>query len=136
MIVRIVRPRNAIAVLVEDWLVLARVPGIEAVEVVEAEAIGPSVEGSDLTGFPDRRVVVFADPGRGVPILPQYFSDSSGTFRNDAGVAVISRCRFGNAAIPSQLVISTGDQGCPRAQRSRIARSGAKRIELILTDRE
>ena len=83
MIVRIVRPRNAIAVLVEDWLVLARVPGIEAVEVVEAEAIGPSVEGSDLTGFPDRRVVVFADPGRGVPILPQYFSDSSGTFRNE-----------------------------------------------------
>ena len=80
--------------------------------------------------------MVFADPGRGVPILPQYFSDSSGTFRNDAGVAVISRCRFGNAAIPSQLVISTGDQGCPRAQRSRIARSGAKRIELILTDRE
>ena len=60
VIVRIVRPRNAIAVLVEDSLVLARVPGIEAVEVVEAEAIGPSVEGSDLTGFPDRRVAVFA----------------------------------------------------------------------------
>jgi hypothetical protein len=70
MIVGIARARHAVAVLVKDRLVLARVAGVEAVEVIEAEAIRPAVERADLARLPDRRVVVLADPGGGVAVLP------------------------------------------------------------------
>jgi hypothetical protein len=62
VIVWIGRPRYAVAVLVEDWLELTRVSGIEALEIIKAQTISPAVEWADLTRFSSGRVVVFTDP--------------------------------------------------------------------------
>jgi hypothetical protein len=57
---------------------LTRVAGVEAVEIIEAETIGPAVEWANLARLPNGCVVVLADPGSGVAVLPQDFGDSAG----------------------------------------------------------
>src|SRR5262245_45685834 len=69
MIVGVTRARHAVAVFIEDRLVLARIAGVEAIEIVEAEPIGPTIKGTDFAGLPDWRVVVLANPCRGVTVL-------------------------------------------------------------------
>ena len=72
VIIRIGRTRHAIMILEQDWLELARVPGIETVEIIESEPAGPMIERSNFAGFPRRRVVVLADPRGCVAVLSQY----------------------------------------------------------------
>src|SRR5271154_1195792 len=82
--------RDEIAVLVEDGIPVIHVSGIEAVEVVEAEAVGPVVEGAGGAGLPSWSVVVLADPGGHVSVLAEDFADRATAFGKDAGVAVVS----------------------------------------------
>src|SRR5262245_38210878 len=95
---------------------MVHVAGVEAIEVVEAEAVGPAVERAGGARLPCRRVVVLADPRRHVSVLPQHLADGPAAARQHAGVAVVARGRLGDAAERGGLVIAAGDErGAGRA---------------------
>src|SRR6266576_941871 len=106
MIIRIGGARNSVFVFKEDGLVLARVSGVEAVEVIEPEPAWPVIERADFARFPRRRVVVLPDPGGSVTVLSQYLRDSPSTLRNDAGVAIVAGGEFGDNSSSSDVVIT------------------------------
>src|SRR5262249_36216231 len=85
----------------------------------EAQTIGPSVKRSNFARFPSGRVVVLADPSSGVTILPEDFRNSARALRNDAGVAVVARCRLGYDACSCNVMVAACEQGgpCRRTQR-------------------
>src|SRR5258705_5309260 len=95
VIVRISRTRYAVVVFVEYRLELAGVAAVEAVEVIKAKSVCPTIERTDFTGFPRRWVVVFPEPSGCVTVLPQDLGDGARTLRNDPRVAVITpvQCR-------------------------------------------
>ena len=84
VVVRVGRGRDEVPVLVQHRVPVVHVAGVEAVEVVEPEAIGPAVERAGGARLPGRRVVVLADPGGHVPVLPQHLADGAGTARQHA----------------------------------------------------
>src|SRR6267142_57996 len=122
VIVRISRTRYAVVVFVEDRLELAGVAAVEAVEVIKSKSVCPAIERTDFAGFPCRCVVVLSEPSGCVTVLPEYFGNCSRTFRNDAGVAVITRRKFGDYASAGHMVVATREQCSARrrAQRSRM----------------
>src|SRR4029077_5896744 len=97
-------------VLKENRLKLARIAGIETVEIIETEAAGPVVKWADLAGFPCGRVVVLADPRRRVTTLPQDFRHRSCAPGDDACVAVIAGRKFSDHSCPRHMVVATGEQ--------------------------
>ena len=89
---------------------MVHVPGVEAVEVVEAESVSPVVEGAGGAGLPCGSVVVLTDPGGHVSVLAKDFADGSATFGQDAGVAVVSGGNLGDAGECSGMMIASGNE--------------------------
>ncbi len=110
VVVGILGARDKISVLIKDGIPVVHVPGIEAVEVVEAESVGPVVEGAGGAGLPCGSVVVLADPGGHVSVLAEDFADGAAAFGKDAGVAVVSGGEFGDAGECSGVMIASGDE--------------------------
>src|SRR5262249_40352810 len=54
------------------------------------------------------------DPGGHVAVLPEHLADGAAAPRQDAGVAVVARGRFGDAAERAGLVVAAGDERGPR----------------------
>src|SRR5438270_713261 len=136
MIIWIGRARNSVFVFKEDGFVLARVAGVEAVEIIEPEPAGPVIERADFAGFPRRCVVVFPDPRSCVAVLSEYFGNRPRTLRDDTGVAVVTSREFGDHACSSHMMIATCQQcgARRRAQCSRVETGIAQTVRRQLLD--
>src|SRR5260221_14669489 len=110
MIIRIARARNSVFVFKEDRFVLARVAGVEAVEIIKSEPARPVIERTNFAGFPRRRVVVFSNPRGCVPVLSQYFGNCPCALRDDTGVAVVTSRELSDHACSSHMMIATCQQ--------------------------
>ena len=121
-VVRIGRARHELVVLVQRRLPLIHVAAHEPVEVVEAQAARPAIERPDLAGLPVGRVVVLAEPRRGVAVLPQHLGDRADVLADDAGVAVVAGGGFGDHAVAGRVVVAAGEQrrARRRAERRRV----------------
>src|SRR5262249_36772929 len=94
-------------------------PAHEPVEVLEAHPTGPLVVGSSQAVEIGRRVVVLAEPGRGVAIVPQDRADGHFILGNDTVVARVAGGLLGDYTKTRRVMVAPGDQGR--------ARGGAKR---------
>src|SRR5439155_23176499 len=103
MIIRIARARNSVFVFKEDRFVLARVAGVEAVEIIESEPARPVIERTNFAGFPRRRVVVLPDPSGSVTVLSQNFRNSPRALWDNAGVAIVAGSEFGDNSSSSDV---------------------------------
>src|SRR6476659_6813747 len=82
----------------EDWGMIAKEKGCpligftahEPIEVIKAHPAGPLVEGSSQAVEISRRVMVLAEPGRGVAVLLEDLADGGFVFGNDAVVARVA----------------------------------------------
>ena len=110
MIIR-VRARDELVVFVQGRMPLVHVTAHEAVEVVEAEAARPAIEGAGLAGLPVGRVVVLAEPGGGVAVLAENLGDRADALGDDAGVAVVAGRSLGDDARAGDVVVPAGEQG-------------------------
>src|SRR6266480_7832348 len=106
MIIRIGGARNSVFVFKEDGFVLARVSGVEAVEVIEPEPAWPVIERADFARFPRRRVVVLPDPRGSVTVLPEYFRNGPRALRNYTSVAVVAGGKLSDYAGSSHMMIA------------------------------
>ena len=122
VIVRVGRPRDEIAVLVEDGIPMVHVAGVEAVEVVEAQAVGPAVERAGRARLPGRRVVVLADPGGHVAVLTEDFADGAAASRKNADVAVVAGGELRDAGKRRRVMVAAGYERRARraAERGRV----------------
>ncbi len=105
-------------VLEEVGLPLVGITAHEAVEVLKAQAGGPLVEGPGLAGRESRRVVILAEPRRGVAVVQQDAADGGLVFGDNAVVAGEPGGLFGDDAEAGRVVVATGQQRGPggRAQ--------------------
>ena len=103
-------------------LPLVRVAAHEAVEVLEAHADRPLVERADRAGLERRRVVVLAEPGGAVAVVPQYLADRGFVLGDEAVVPRVAGRLFGDDAVADRVVVAAGDQrgARRRAQRGRV----------------
>ena len=100
-------------------LPLVGVAAHEAVEVLEAHADRPLVEGADGARLEGRRVVVLAEPRGAVAVVLQDLADGGLVFGDDAVVAGVARRLLGDHAEARRMMVAAGDEGRPggRAQR-------------------
>ena len=105
----------------EVRLPLVGVAADEAVEVLEAHAGRPLVEGPDLARGEGRRVVVLAEPRRRVAVVEQHAADGGLVLADDAVVAGEAGRLLGDHAEAGRVVVAPGDQrgARRRAQRGR-----------------
>src|SRR5262249_19707599 len=89
---------NLGSVLVKPWGPLVGFSAHEAIEVTEPHAFGPLIEGARRTVLVARRVVVLAEPGRGVSVLLENSADRSALGSDDAVVTGIARGLLGDDA--------------------------------------
>jgi hypothetical protein len=122
VVIRVGRGGDEVAVLVEDRVPVVHVAGVEAVEVVEPEPVGPAVERAGGTGLPRRSVVVLADPSGHVAILAQHLADGAAASWQHARVPVVAGCGFGNDSGGGGVVVPAGDErrACWAAERRRM----------------
>src|SRR5438270_10096996 len=92
----------------------------EAVEIIEAHAAGPLVEGPGQAVEIGRGVMVFAEPRCSVAVLLQDLPDRGTVLLNDRIIAGVSRGLFRDDAKADRVVIAAGDErcACRRAERS------------------
>src|SRR5262249_58159578 len=104
------------------WVPVVHVTAIEAVEIVEAEPICPTVKGTGRARLPNRRVVVLTDPGGHVSVLSQDFADRACATRQHRGVAVISSSRLADYAGGRRVVVAPSNKrsACPTGQGRRM----------------
>src|SRR5262249_37561387 len=105
---------NRRGVAKEIRLPLVRVASDEAVEVLEAHADRPLIERSVLARLEGRRVVVLAEPGRAVSIVLQDAADRRLVTGDDAVIAGIAGCLFGDHTETARMVVAPGDESRPR----------------------
>ena len=93
----------------------------ETVEVLEAHAARPLVEGAGLAGLERRHVVVLAEPRSAVAIVDQHAADGRLVLADDAVVAGEAGRLFGDDTEAGRVVVTPGDQRSARrrAQRGR-----------------
>src|SRR5262249_17014973 len=100
---------------------LVRVAADEAVEVFEAHADGPQVEGPRLAGLEGRRVVVLAEPRGGVAVVAQDAADRGLVLGDDAVVAGKAGGLLRDHAEAGRVVVAARDE---RGARRRAQRRG------------
>src|SRR5262249_16947721 len=86
---------------------------------LEAHADGPLVERPGLTGREVRSVVVLAEPGRAVAVIPQDRADGRRVLADDTVVAGVAGGHFRDDAVAHGGMVAAGDQGCPRRRAER-----------------
>ena len=91
----------------------------EPVEVLEAHPAGPLVEGSSQAVEIGRRVMVLAEPGRGVAVLLKDLADGRFVLGNDAVVARVAGGLLGDHTKTRRVVVAAGDQGRARGRAER-----------------
>ena len=128
VVLRVVRRLDGVGVLHQPRLPLRGLAGQEAVEVVEAVAGGPAVEGAHRRGLVGRRVVPLADRRRAVAVVAQHLGDGGRGLRDHAGVAVPVHRALGDGAVAHALVVAPGEQ---RGARRRADRRG---VEGVVAD--
>ncbi len=104
-------------------LPLAGVAADEAVEVLEAHAVRPLLEGSGRGRLIEGRVVILAEPRGRVPVVPQDGADGAVLLPDDRVVARESRRDLAHHAEAGDMVIAPGDQ---RRARRRAERRGVE----------
>ena len=94
-------------------LPLVGVAADETIEVFEAHARGPLVEGAGLTGSEGGDVMVLAEPRGGVTILQEDASNGRFVFRDDAVVAGETGGLLRDYAETHRVMVAAGDQRRP-----------------------
>jgi hypothetical protein len=107
------------------WLPLVSVAADKAVEIFEAHSGGPLIERPHLAGGERRRVMILAEPRRGVAVIEQNPSDSCLVLGDDAVVARESRGLFRDHAEAGGMMVAPGNQ---RSARRRAERGGVNVI--------
>src|ERR1022692_3435805 len=95
-------------------LPLAGVAADEAIEVVEAHAGWPLIERPGLAGRKRWRVVILAEPGGAIAVIPQDAADCRLVAGDDAVVTREAGCLLGNHAEADRVMVAPGNQGGPR----------------------
>ena len=117
---------NEVPVLVQARVPVVHVAGVESIEVVKPEAVGPAVEGPGGTRLPRRGIMVLADPGGGIAILAENLADRAAASRQDARVAIVAGGRLGDDSGRGGVMVAARDQRGPcRAAKGR-------RVETIV----
>ena len=98
---------------------LVGLPADEAIELVEATAGGPAVEGSGNGTLPGRCLVVLAERTGAVTVEAQHFGHGGDALRTNAGVTGKGRGHLHDGAGIVAVVVVAGENGraCGRAQR-------------------
>src|SRR5262249_43703955 len=122
VVVWITGGRDEVPVLVEHRVPVVHVAAVETIEIIEPEPVSPTIEWPGCASFPNRRVVVLADPRCHVAVLSKDLAHRSCTVGQDGGVAVISCGRFADHTGGRGVVVATSDERGPRraAQRGRV----------------
>ena len=105
----------------EVRLPLVGVAADETVEIFEAHAGRPLVERSDLARGEGRRVVVLAEPRRGIAVVEQDAADGGLVLADDAVVAREAGGLLRDHAEAGRVMVAAGDQ---RSARRRAQRRG------------
>src|SRR5664279_631282 len=92
-------------------LPLAGVAADEAIEVVEAHAGWPLIERPGLAGRKRRRVVILAEPGGAIAVIPEDPPNRRLVGCNDAVVAGVAGRLFGDNAEANREMGATGEKG-------------------------
>src|SRR4029077_13939899 len=99
----------------------------EPVEVIETHPAGPLVERSSQAVEIRRRVMVLAEPGRGIAVLLEDLADGRFVLGNDAVVARIAGGLLGDHTKTRRVMVAPGNE---RGARWRAKRG---RVELCVT---
>ena len=91
----------------------------EAVEIVEAHARRPLVERTGHAVLEVRRVVVLAEPRRGVAVVLEDRADGRVVRTDDRVIARITRRQLGDDAEARRVMVAAGDQRRPRRRAQR-----------------
>src|SRR5262245_35375443 len=110
------RWQSRIGVLEQRRVPLVRVAAKEAVEVLEAQAPGPLVEGPRRALHPLRHQVVLAEPRRVVAVVHERVANGSCSLGNDRGVARIPRGELRYVAHADAVVVAAGEECGPRGR--------------------
>ena len=105
---------NLRVVLEEIGLPLVGVAAHEAVEIVETHTGRPLVEWAGAAVLEGRRVVVLAEPGRGIAVLLQNRADRGVVHAKDGVVAWIAGGLLGNHTETDRMMVASGNQRRPR----------------------
>ena len=117
-------PRKDLGVIAEQpRRPLVGLAAHEPVEVIEAHSARPLIEGAGETLLGARRVVVLAEPRRGIAVLPQDLADGGVVPPDDGVVARESGGLLGDHAEADRVMIAPGDQ---RRARRRAQRRGVE----------
>src|SRR5262245_62448677 len=92
-------------VLEQNRIVLVGLATDEAVEVVEAQSLRPTVEGTGDAALPVGRVVVLAEPRCGVTVVLQDRPDGGRTAGNHVVVDGVGRSTFSAESNPRGVVV-------------------------------
>ncbi len=113
VIVSVLGNENRVAILKQARIPMVHVAGVEAVEVVETQAIRPAVKGSGHAAFPRGRIVVLADPRSHVAILAKRFRDGAGAAGDDRRVPVIAGRDLADHAGRHRVVVAARQERGP-----------------------
>ena len=91
----------------------------EPIEVLEAHPAGPLVEWSSQAVEIGRRVMILAEPRRGVAVLLKDLADGRLVLGNDTVVARVAGGLFGDHTKTRRVVVAAGDQGRSRGRAKR-----------------
>ena len=106
-------------VAVQEWRPLIGLAAHEAVEIVEAHPSGPLVERSGGAVLVVGRVVVLAEPRRGIAVLLQDFANGGVVDANNGVVARIARGLLGNDPETNGVMVTPGNDRRPRRRTER-----------------
>ena len=106
----------------EVGLPLAGIAADKAIEVIETHTRRPLIERPSLACLEERRVVVLAEPGRRISIVPEDRTDGRLLDRDNGIIAGIARSDFADHAEADGVMIAAGDEcrARRRAQRGRV----------------
>ena len=91
----------------------------EAVEVFEAHPRRPLIEGARHAVLERRRVVVLAEPRRGIAVVLEDRADGRVLRTDDRVIARVTRRQLRDHAEAHRVVVATGDQRRPRGRAER-----------------
>ena len=129
VVVGLVDPREDLVVISEQvGRPLVGLAAQEAVEIVEAHSRRPLVEGSRDAVLEARRVVVLAEPRRGIAVTLQDRTDGRILGADERVIARIARRELRDHTEAHRMVVAAGDE---RRARRRAERGG---IELRVTE--
>ncbi len=110
-------------IAVQVRLPLAGVAADKAIEVLEAHAVRPLIEGPGLGRLIEGSVVILAEPRGRVTVLLQDFADGAVLLPDNRVVARESSRDFAHHTEASHVVVAAGDQ---RSARGRAQRGGVE----------